>query len=343
MITTRWNQKDQVKLLKQLGVLLERGYPLLEALTILMLHLPITKQKLLNERIQEMKDGETFHGALVKLAFHRDVLGYLFFAEKHGDLSFALKEASHLLEVKSNYLSRIIKILQYPLILMGITIILVILINIFLLPQFSSVFETMEVENGVGLSIVVILAEWFPRLFTNSLLLLSTTSLVLFLKLKRKSVIERWKFLSKMPFYGPIIMKFYSQYFAMQLSQLLKGGLSVYESLSVFESQDYFTLFKEEAIQIKKELRSGESLASIIQSKAYFEVELAKSIAFGSLNGELSRELYHYSKLSAASLEDYINRKMAVIQPLAFITIGLIIMGIYVAIMQPVFQMLNEF
>ncbi|MBM7660859.1 competence protein ComGB [Bacillus mesophilus] len=343
MIKTRWNQKDQVKLLKQLSGLLERGYPLLEALTILTLHLPITKQKLLNDRIDEMKDGETFQGALVKLAFHRDVLGYLFFAERHGDLSFALKEASQLLEVKANYLSRSIKLLQYPLILLGITIILILLINIFLLPQFSSVFKTMEVENGVGLSMILLLAEWFPRLFTCLLLLLFTLCLLLFIYLKRKTVIARCEFLSKIPFYGPIIMKFYSQYFAMQLSQLLKGGLSVYESLSVFESQDYFTLFKEEAIQIKKELRGGESLASIIQSKAYFEVELAKSIAFGSLNGELSRELYHYSKLSAASLEEYINRKMAVIQPLAFISIGLIIMGIYMAIMQPVFQMLNEF
>jgi competence protein ComGB len=128
----------------------------------------------------------------------------------------------------------------------------------------------------------------------------------------------------------------------MQLSQLLRGGLSVYEALSVFESQEHVVLFQEEAVQIKKELRSGESLATIIQSKRYFEEELAKTIAFGSANGELSRELYFYSKLSSEALEDHINRRLAVIQPTVFITIGLIIMGIYLAIMQPVFQMLNE-
>jgi competence protein ComGB len=341
--TSKWSRNEQVKLLKQLSVLLDRGYHLLEALTILMLHLPLMKQNLLNERIQEMKDGQSFHAALVKLSFHRDVLGYLFFAEKHGDLSFALKEASQMLDAKVSYFNRIIKILQYPLLLIGITLVLILLINWFLLPQFSNVFETMNIENGVFLSIILVISIWLPRLFTISLIVFFTFSLLVAIHLRKITVLERWKYLSKVPFYGAMLKKFYSQYFAMQLSLLLKGGLSVYEALSVFETQDYFTLFKEEAIQIKKELRSGESLSAIIQSREYFEVELSKSIAFGSLNGELPRELYHYSKLSAAGLEDYINRKIAIIQPTVFIVIGLIIMGIYLAIMQPVFQMLNGF
>ncbi|WP_456278301.1 competence type IV pilus assembly protein ComGB [Bacillus sp. AK128] len=337
-----WTRNEQVKLLKQLSLLLERGYPLLEALPILMIHLPLNKQTRLNERIQEMKDGISFHDALVKLSFHRDVLGYLFFAEKHGDLSFALKEASQLLEVKVSYYNRLIKILQYPLILIGITLTLIFMINHFLLPQFSHVFETMSIQNNLFLFFVMMISTWLPRMFLALLLSLLILSLIFAIRFKRVTVVERWRYLRRLPVYGSTLCKFYSQYFAMQLSQLLKGGLSVNEALSLFESQNYFTLFKEEASQIKKELRSGESLAAIIQSRDYFEEELSKSIAFGSLNGELARELYHYSKLSSEALEEYINKKIAIIQPSIFIAIGLMIMGIYMAIMQPVFQMLND-
>ncbi len=148
--------------------------------------------------------------------------------------------------------------------------------------------------------------------------------------------------LSKLPLYGPITIKFCSQYFAMQLSQLLRGGLSVHESLSVFENQMHIPLLQVEATQMKKELRGGESLSSIIDSRSYFEEELSKTIAFGSANGELSRELYYYTKLSSEALEDHINRRLAIIQPTVFITIGIIIMAIYLAIMQPIFQMLND-
>jgi competence protein ComGB len=337
-----WKRQEQVKLLKQLSTLLDRGYPLIEALSFLMLHLPATKQRLLQERIEEMKEGISFHQALLKLSFHRDVLGYLYFAEKHGDLSFALREASILLEAKLNYTNRFLKIIQYPLFLMGITIVLVILINVFLLPEFSSVFESMNVNNSALLSAMLFFSEWFPRLFLFILIFFTICLLYFSIRFNRIPMTKKMEYTSKLPFYGIITIKFYSQYFAMQLSQLLRGGLSVNEALSVFESQEHIVLFQEEAVQIKKELRGGESLATIIQSKHYFEEELAKTIAFGSANGELSRELYFYSKLSSEALEDHINRKLAIIQPTVFIIIGLIIMGIYLAIMQPIFQMLNE-
>ncbi|WP_246945942.1 competence type IV pilus assembly protein ComGB [Bacillus pinisoli] len=340
--TMKWKMPEQVKLLKQLSTMLGRGYPLLEALITLKLYLPHSKQILLAERIEEMKNGGTFHEILVKLAFHRDVLGYLYFAERHGDLSFALKEASQLLETKVSNNSRMMKVLQYPLILIGTTIGLFLLIHLFLLPQFSTVFETMDIENNYLLSIIMTISKWLPRICTFLFVSLLTMGITLYIKIQRVSAIRRVAYLQKIPIYGRFISKFYSQYFAMQLSQLLKGGLSVYEALSVFEGQTYFTFFSEEATQIKKELRSGETLATIIGSRSYFESELAKSIAFGSINGELSRELYHYSKLSAEAVEDDLNRKMAAIQPTIFLFVGVIILVLYVAIMQPVFQMLNE-
>ncbi|MFZ3590363.1 competence type IV pilus assembly protein ComGB [Bacillus sp. DJP31] len=337
-----WSHQEQAKLLKRLSILLDRGYPLLEALSFLMLHLPKRKQTLLQDRVNEMREGGTFHDALVKLSFNRDVLGYLYFAEQHGDLSFALREASLLVESKLNYMNRFFKIIQYPLFLAGITIALVLLINVFLLPEFSGVFESMDSNSSFIISTMLFFSKWFPRLFFFFLIAVIVFLIYFLFKFKQIPITQRVEWLSRLPIYGLITIKFCSQYFAMQLSQLLRGGLSVYEALSVFENQEHILLLQVEATQMKKELRSGESLSSIIESRFYFEEELSKTIAFGSANGELSRELYYYSKLSSEALEDHINRRLAIIQPTVFITIGIIIMGIYLAIMQPIFQILNE-
>ncbi len=315
---------------------------MLEALTFLMLHLPNEKKNLLEVQVVKMKEGGSFHDALVQLNFHRDVLGYLFFAEQHGDLSFALREASLLIESKQAYMTRFIKLIQYPLFLIGITFGLVLLINSFLLPEFSSVFESMDVDSNFLVKTMLIFSTWFPRFFFTSYLLSFVVFVLLFLKFKRIHIKNQIDWLSRLPVYGHITIKFYSQYFAMQLSQLLRGGLSVYEALTVFENQEHILLLQVEATQMKKELRSGESLSSIIKARHYFEPELSKTIAFGSANGELSRELYFYSKLSSEALEEHINRRLSIIQPTVFITIGVIIMAIYLAIMQPIFQMLNE-
>ncbi len=177
-----WSRQEQAKLLKRLSILLDRGYPLLEALSFLMLHLPKHKQTLLRERIDEMREGGSFHDALLKLSFHRDVLGYLYFAEQHGDLSFALREASFLVEAKLNYMNRFIKIIQYPLFLTGITIALVLLINVFLLPEFSGVFESMDVNKSFLISTMLLFSQWLPRLFSFSLIVLIVILIFVLLK-----------------------------------------------------------------------------------------------------------------------------------------------------------------
>jgi competence protein ComGB len=336
-----WSYEEQARFLKRLSTLLDRGYPILDGLTILMLHLPSKQKMLLQHEVEEMKGGGSFHQALSRLSFHRDVLGYLYFAERHGDLSFALREGSFLLEQKVSYTNKLKKIIQYPLFLIGISIGLITLINVWLLPEFSSIFESMTLGENIILSSMLFLSRWIPRLLFISVFLFSLLMIMIFDIYSRTPIVKRMEWMSMLPIYGSITVKFYSFYFAMQLSQLLRGGLSVYEAISVFEQQEHFYLFKVEAEQMKKELRSGESLPAIILAKCYFEDELSSAISFGSANGELARELYFYSKLTMEVLEEMLNKRLAVIQPTVFLVIGVMIMGLYIAIMQPMFQMLN--
>lgn len=338
---SEWSLEEQARFLKWLSTLLERGFPILQGLTFLKMSLSNKQQVLLDKQINVMREGGSFHQALTNLTFHRDVLGYLYFAEQHGDLSFALKEGSLLIERRVQYKKRLAKVLQYPLFLIAFTIIIFSVLNFWLLPEFALVFETMNSEDNLFLSSMLFLSKWLPRFFLYLFLLITILALYFLQRYRSIPLIKRMEWISKIPLYGSFIQKFYSQYFAVQLSQLLRGGLSVYEALTHFEKQAHFPLFQIEATVMKKELKSGESLTSIVESRCYFERELSQAILLGSANGEMARELYFYSKLSTEKVEEMFNKRISVIQPVIFTIIGLMIMGIYLAIMQPTFQMMN--
>jgi competence protein ComGB len=337
-----WRLEEQALFLRQLSTLLDRGYPLIEGFSFLMLHLSKKKQKMIEQSLIELKEGTTFHEVLFRQNFHRDVLGFIYFAENHGNMSFALREGSTLLEHKVLNKQKMLKLIKYPLFLVTITLFLLIMMNVFLFPQLLIMLENMNVGQSSFLRIVLFIVKTFPLLLLITVISLVLISLFFWIRFIKTPITTRITWLSLLPVYGPILKMFYSQYFAMQLSQLIQGGLSIQESLSIFEDQQHFLLFKVEATKMKQELSNGDSLSEIIRNRGYFEEELSRAISFGSKNGELSRELFFYSKISFQKLETYIQKRIAIIQPTVFIMIASFIMLMYFAIMQPMFQLLNN-
>ena len=109
-----WSINEQAKLLKQIGELLARGYPIAEAIESISLHLPANRKEELYDCLIELRNGIAFHDVLGNLGFHKDLIGYVYFAEQHGSFAEALLEGSSLAMVKENDRKKLVKLLQYP-------------------------------------------------------------------------------------------------------------------------------------------------------------------------------------------------------------------------------------
>ena len=137
-----WSLSDQVILLKRLGELLEKGYSLLQALEFLRFQLPLEKKVQLQRMIDGLKNGKSLHDSFHQLKFHQEMLSYLFYAEQHGDISFALQQGSALLYKKDKYRKDMMKIMQYPMFLAFFLIIMILIFNRILLPQVDMVYSS---------------------------------------------------------------------------------------------------------------------------------------------------------------------------------------------------------
>lgn len=97
-----WSKKDQAECLSKLAQLIQAGYTLIEALTMVNIQLSNKQQQQLTPGIQWLLEGEPFYVVLERLHFQREVIAILSFSEKHGSLAKALEQSARFLEKKLN-------------------------------------------------------------------------------------------------------------------------------------------------------------------------------------------------------------------------------------------------
>ena len=83
-------------------------------------------------------------------------------------------------------------------------------------------------------------------------------------------------------------------------------------------------------------------MQSIIAKSGYYEEELSYIITHGQANGNLAIELGDYSDLIMEKMEQKIKRMLVIIQPILFTCIGAIVVLMYLAMIMPMFQMMNS-
>lgn len=336
-----WSINEQAILLKRIGELLARGYPIAEAIESISLHLPNNRKEALYQCLVDLRNGISFHEVLNNLGFQKDLMGYVYFAEQHGSFAEALLEGSNLALVKENDRKKLLKLLQYPALLFFITGFLFMFVQKSLLPKFTSLFASMSLEANFFMEVLYSFDEYFP-LFMSVFLLLLTIGAIYYVFVFRKiSVLQQRSQLVRMPIAGRILRLLFTHYFSVQLSFLLSGGISVLEALLLFEKNHRQPFYSQLGMEIKQKLLTGEKLESILASFPFFEKEFPMIIKHGQENGKLEQELLFFSQHCVLNMEERIEKNLKMIQPVLYLFIGFLVVSMYLAILLPMFHLLD--
>jgi competence protein ComGB len=341
MKSLKWTVDEQAKFLKRIGELLSRGYPIAEAIESISLQLPKNRKEELYKCLVDLKNGISFHDVLGNLGFHNDLIGYVYFAEQHGSFAEAILEGSSLALVKENDRKKLLKILQYPALLIFITGLLFIFVQKSLLPKFTSLFQSMGLEANFFMKILYSFNEYFPIVVGGFVLFLALGTLYYVIVFRKISILQQRSQLVRIPLFGSILKLLFTQYFSVQLSFLLAGGISVFEALLLFEKNHRQPFYSQLGLEIKEKLLTGEKLESILACFPFFEKEFPMIIKHGQENGKLEQELLFFSQHCVSNMEEKIEKSLKIIQPVLFLFIGLLVVSMYLAILLPMFNLLD--
>lgn len=338
----KWTVYEQASFLKRTGELLLRGYPLADALASLSLHLENNKQIQLRTCLENLKEGDPFYRILTDLQFNKNLVNYVYFAEQHGGLAEAIIEGSTMMLKRENDYQRLKKLVTYPIFLALLTLILFYFVNRVLLPKFTVLYADMNVQSTIFSNIILAFGSVIPLIFYLFLMLASLAFVTYFFKLRKYSIIEQRIMLARIPLIGNYLKLVYSQNFSIQLSYLFSSGMSVIDALNVFEKNKQEAFSVEIGKEIKQHLATGIELDCAVAMFPFFEVELCRIIKHGQENGKLDQELYFYSRYCLSQLEESTEKTLKIVQPVLYSVIGLLIVSLYLAILFPMFELIQE-
>jgi competence protein ComGB len=338
----KWSLEEQGMFLLRLGKLLDKGYSLSQAIEFLEIQQPPSRRNDLQQCLLKLRAGLSLHEVLQHIHFHSEALGYLFFVEKQGNLAYGLREAGKMLLIKVRYINRLRRISSYPLFLLCFMMVMLTFIQHILFPQFIHLSSSFHADRSSAANALIGIVSTVPSIFLITFLFVLCLIPAYLIWFKKLAPSIQMDILLKIPFIRTLAVLYHSQLFALQFSNLLNGGLSVYESLQVFEKQKNLPFLRAEAVVIKEQLAKGEKLDYIIRSRKYYEKELALVIRHGQSNGELAKELFHYSQFVLQRIEEKLEKWLRIIQPLLFSFVGLLVVLMYLAILLPMFQVIND-
>ncbi len=341
MTKSRWKLKEQAIFLTKLGELLENGYSLSDAIRFLKFQEPKKKQDDFQHALKDFKNGHSLHYVLTKMKFHPQLVSYIYYGEQYGELSRALKEGGQYWSKRTDDVEKMKKLLIYPIFLIFFVGNVFIMLQSVLLPKFETLFTTMSIERNVFLTFVIATSSFLPKV---PFILLITLLLAFLLKrywFNRLCPLKQRMLILKIPVVGMFTRLYDTHFFASQFSGLLSGGFSINETIKLFAQNQRQPFYQKLCEQVKYDLLEGKQLEVIFQQLHYFEKNLSIVMANGQKYGRLDAELLHYSRYLLEKIEERMSVMMRVLQPLLFSFIGMLIVSIYLAVLLPMFSLLD--
>lgn len=343
-IFERITSKDLVVFFRELATLIEGKVVITEALKSLIKQ--TRKQKLravISQIAQEVESGVAFSKAMAKFRylFPEFYISLIRSAEISGTLERTLVYIADYEEKKYETVSKIKGALQYPLFVIGMTIIVGIVVMIFVIPQLTSIL----LEAGAELPLATKILIWssnFLRHFWWILIGGIIAFIVSFIYFYKKNIdFKRFidKFLLKIPVFGEIIKEFYLERISDNLSTLLKGGITILKSLEVSADVTGNQVFKEILLEAQEQIKAGKSISSVLQTHLEIPPMFVELVRVGETSGSLDEVLAKVSKFYSKEVENVVQNITKLIEPFLVVIIGGGVAIMIMAVLLPIYNL----
>ena len=340
--------QDKIFLMRYLSLMLKVGTDLFKAIEFLSedFEKPATRLFLLEVK-SNLEKGNPFYTSFQNHPelFSEVDTNLIKAGEESGNLEKILDQISISYSKQADLQNKIRSALIYPVLLLVVAFVIIILLITFVIPRLSSVFSDSGVEIPAFTSILISIGNFFSKYFfiIFPLLLVIIGGLIYFFTKVPKGKILFSKFTKKLPVIKDLIQKTTLQRFSFTLSSLLKSGLSFVESLKITASAVGDEELKEILIRIADEkISSGVSIIEAFKSEQFFPQVVINLMGIGERAGRMEEVLNTLAEFYEQEIDNSLNTVMAVVEPALLVFIGLIVAGIAMAVIMPLYSMISQ-
>lgn len=339
--------KNRMIFCRHLAVMIGSGLSLSKALTILASQEKNKTFRTIIEKVAvDVKKGVSFADAMSK---YPKVFGSVFVSmigmgELSGNLEEVLKILAEQLEKDHKLISKVRGAMIYPSVIVCVMFAIGIIMMIFVIPKIVTIFDDFDAELPLLTRAVIAISNF---LAANAVFTLGgIVAFVIGIRAFAKSLPGRkvfHKFFIKAPILGMIITKVNSARFSRILSSLLNSGTSLVESLRITSDTLSNHYFKQATLQASKDVQKGVTLSEILKKhKKVFPYLVIQMIEVGEETGKTPEVLKKLAEFYEEEVDQVTKNMSSIIEPVLMVTIGTAVGLFAIAIIQPIYSLMEK-
>ena len=333
-------QAQIVQFTQQLATLLGAGQPLDRALQIL-LDLPDSdKARRMLERIRDaVRGGTPLSDALEaeQGTFSRLYINMVRAGEAGGSLDDTLARLADYLERSAQLRSSVINAMIYPAFLVGMVLVSLMVLLVYVVPQFAPMFADMNIEMPLITKVVLGVGAFLQGFWW--LILLAIVFLVAWLRRQMADPPARLKIderLLGLRVVGDIVRKIETARIARTLGVLIKNGVPLLSGLTVARNVMTNTVLAQAVAGATEEVKTGGALGHALAQSKRFPKLAIQMISVGEESGELDTMLLKVADTFDVEVKNTLDRLLAALVPAMTIAMTVIVAMIMLAIVLPI-------
>jgi type IV pilus assembly protein PilC len=328
---------------RQLATMIDAGLPLVQSLEVLSAQQDTKVFKDVIRAIREdVEGGSTFAGALKKhpTTFNELYTNLVVAGEEGGILDTILNRLAAYIEKAEALKKKVKSALIYPATIVTVAVAVVMILMMFVIP----VFETMFKTAGQSLPLPTIIVLTISKMIKKYIIIIVPALILFFFLFKRyyktesgRAVVDR--LLLKSPVFGPLFKKIAVARFSRTLGTLVSSGVPILDGLGIVSRTSGNRAIEIAIMNARASIREGETIAEPLGRSSLFPPMVIQMIAVGESTGALDTMLSKIAEFYEDEVDVAVNNLTSLLEPLLMIFLGVVIGGVVIAMYLPIFNM----
>ncbi len=331
---------------RQFSVMIDSGLPLVQCLEILASQQENKKfSQAINTILREVESGNTLASGM-KLSpkvFDDLYVNMVAAGEAGGILDTIFQRLSIYIEKAVKLKAAMKSAMVYPAAIVFIASAVITLILWKVVPTFTTLFDSMEVELPLPTRIVI-MASSFVGNFGIFILIGLGIFAYLFKAYygtpKGRYTVD--KLILKLPVFGPLVRKISVARFTRTMGTLISSGVPILEALDITARTSGNAIIEEAIFNVKTAIEEGRTIVEPLKESGVFPPMVVQMIGVGEETGALETMLSKIADFYEDEVDTAVGDLMTAIEPMMMAVLGVVVGGIVISMYMPIFQLVGE-
>jgi type IV pilus assembly protein PilC len=298
------------------------------------------EKALLGDIIKRIKDGESFSGCLnyYPQYFPRLYVNIIHTGESTGKLKDALIQLLDYLRRLEDLKLKVKQALAYPIFMSVVGAGTIFVMLTFVLPRLAGMFDDFQAQLPLPTRILLDLSGFLKSYWL--FIVIALLVLISLSKLKKpgeESMLSRLKY--HIPIAKDIVYKQCVANFSRSLSLLLQSGVNLLAALKDAAGVIGNPVYVQQLEKVRKDISEGVSFSDALGKFKIFPDLFVQMVRVGEEGGRLDVVLKDIAESYEDEIEADLKTVSSLIEPAIILVLGLIIGGMVIAMLLPIFSM----